>query len=117
MTSIFRQRTVTSVVLTKKMGNNEKAKVFLENVLKNENKVLGHDHVNIATTYKNLGPVHTDVKKYGKAEAHFSASIRNLHKTLGTEHFYILCTYNSLGIVYQKKKDFKRVKYLHERAF
>ncbi|KAJ7383706.1 hypothetical protein OS493_026236 [Desmophyllum pertusum] len=70
----------------------------------------------VATTYNNLGTVHSDLGNLGQAkECHDRALAIRLEK-LGPEHVDVASTYNKLGTVHSDLGNLGQPKECHDRA-
>ncbi|XP_046863552.1 kinesin light chain 1-like [Xenia sp. Carnegie-2017] len=98
------------------MGEYEKAKDFYERAMKIETKAFGPDHVNIATTYSNLGTVYSKMGEYEKAKDFYERAIEIETKAFGPDHVNIAIRYNNLGSVYSKMGEYEKAKDFYERA-
>ncbi|XP_046849012.1 uncharacterized protein LOC124442557 [Xenia sp. Carnegie-2017] len=98
------------------MREYEKAKDFYEQAIEIETKAFGPDHVNIATTYNNLGLVYKDMGENKKAKDFYERAMEIQTKAFGPDHVNIATTYNNLGLVYHDMKQYEIAKDFYEQA-
>ncbi|XP_046847292.1 uncharacterized protein LOC124440912 [Xenia sp. Carnegie-2017] len=98
------------------MGEYEKAKDFYERAMEIQTKTFGPDHVNIATTYVNLGSVYENMGEYEKAKDFYELAIEIQTKAFGPDHVHIAKMYNNLGSVYDNMGECEKAKDFYKRA-
>jgi len=70
-----------------------------------QEKVLGKEHSDIATSYNNLGFVYSHKQDYLNAINYYQKALILREKILGKEHPSIADLYNNLGFVYLAKGE------------
>ena len=84
----------------KNLGDFQQAKDSYACALDIYVKQLGLDHVNVATSYNNLGTIYRNLGDFQEAkDSHARALVIRL-KQLGPEHVHVATSHNNLGIVY-----------------
>ncbi|MBR2475855.1 MAG: tetratricopeptide repeat protein, partial [Bacteroidaceae bacterium] len=81
-----------------------------------QEKVLGKEHPDTATSYNNIGVVYDNQGEYDKAlEYHFKA-LEIKEKTLGKEHPNTASSYNNIGVVYDNQGEYEKALEYHFKA-
>eukprot|EP00282_Hemiselmis_andersenii_P038895 CAMPEP_0169445508 /NCGR_PEP_ID=MMETSP1042-20121227/10477_1 /TAXON_ID=464988 /ORGANISM="Hemiselmis andersenii, Strain CCMP1180" /LENGTH=59 /DNA_ID=CAMNT_0009556909 /DNA_START=15 /DNA_END=190 /DNA_ORIENTATION=+ len=57
-------------------------------------KALGHDHVDVAATYNNMGVVHEKLGEYKKALEYYNMALKIRVEKLGHDHVDVATTYS-----------------------
>ena len=70
-----------------------------------DEKALGPDHPNVATTLNNLGLLYSDQARYDEAEPLLKRSLSIREKTLGPDHPNVAKTLNSLAVLYSDQDE------------
>ena len=78
----------------------EKAKEYHEWALKIQKEQLGANHVDVATSYNNLGTVYSDTGDLEKAKECYHWALKIQKEQLGANHVDVATSYNNLGTVY-----------------
>ena len=94
----------------------EKAKEYYEWALKIQKEQLGANHVDVATSYNNLGKVYSDKGDLEKAKEYYEWALEIQKEQLGANHVDVAKFYNNLGTVYSDKGDLEKAKEYHEWA-
>ena len=92
------------------------AKRFFEQLSCVEKRTFGTEHVDVATTYNNLGSVHMQLGDFKTAKEYHKHALTTFLKKLGAEDVDVATSYNHLGLVQGKLSDFKKAKEYHQCA-
>ena len=88
-----------------------KALEYLERTLAIEEKVLGPEHPDVATSYNNIGFVSASQGDYVKAVEYFKRALSILEKVLGPEHPDVVTNYINIGSAYDEYGDYVKALY------
>ena len=77
---------------------------------------LGSKHVDVATSYNNLGLVYTDTGDLKKAKEYHELALEIIKQQLGPKQAQIATSYNNLGVVYKNKGDLEKAKEYYQLA-
>ena len=94
----------------------EKAKEYYEWALKIQKEQLGANHVDVATSYNNLGIVYKKTGDLEKAKEYYEWALKITKEQLGANHVDVAKSYNNLGNVYRKTGDLEKAKQYYEWA-
>ena len=86
-------------------GKYDSAIEKLEKALEIMLKILGEEHPDVATIYRNLGKAYYSMGDYDKAIDHYKKALKTQLKVLGEEHPDTAATYHDLGSAYYSKGD------------
>ena len=92
------------------------AKRFFEQLSCVEKRTFGTEHVDVATTYNNLGSVHMQLGDFETAKEYHEHALTTFRKKLGAEDVDVATSYNHLGLVHGKLSDFNKAKEYHQCA-
>ena len=81
-------------------GDLEKAKEYYEWALKIQKQQLGTNHVDVASSYNNLGTVYSKTGDLEKAEEYYEWALEIKKEQLGANHVSVATSYSNLGTVY-----------------
>jgi tetratricopeptide (TPR) repeat protein len=73
-----------------------------------QEKVFGLEHLDVATTYNNIGAIYSDQGEYAKALEYLDKSLAIEEKVLGLEHPEVAITYNCIGLVYSEQGEYAK---------
>nr|XP_058960257.1 uncharacterized protein LOC131787183 [Pocillopora verrucosa] len=79
-------------------------------------KQLGPEHVDVATSYNNLGNLHSDLGDTDEAKDCYKRALEIRLKTLGPEHVHVASSYNNLGNLHSDLGDTDEAKDCYKRA-
>ncbi|XP_066030799.1 uncharacterized protein [Pocillopora verrucosa] len=92
------------------------ALVYGKWLLKIQMKKLGPEHVDVASSYNNLGTLHSDLGDTDEAKDCFKRALEIQMKQLGPEHVHVANSYNNLGILHNRLGDTDEAKDCYKRA-
>jgi CHAT domain-containing protein len=87
-----------------------------ERMLATREKVLGPEHVMVATGLNNLAELYREQSLYAQAEPLHRRALAIREKALGPEHPDVAWTLNNLALLHEAQGDFARAEPLHQRA-
>ena len=93
-----------------------KAKEYYDWALKIQKEQLGANHVDVATSYNNLGNVYRDTGDLEKAKEYHEWALEIRKDQLGANHVDVATSYNNLGNVYRDTGDLEKAKEYQEWA-
>ena len=102
--------------LNLKLGDFAKAKDYCERALEIRKEQLGSNHVDVATSYNNLGTVYRHTGEFAKAKDYHERALEIRKEQLGSNHVDVAASYNNLGTVYWNTGEFTKAKDYYERA-
>ena len=94
----------------------EKAKEYYEWALKIIKEQLGANHVDVATSFNNLGTVYSDTGDLDKAKEYHERALEIQKEQLGANHVDVARSYINLGNVYSDTGDLDKAKEYYEWA-
>jgi len=100
----------------KEISNYNESLVWFKNTLVINEKALGKEHPNTATTYNNIGEIYRVQGDYAFALEYYGKALNIVEKVLGTEHPDIATSYNNMAVVYNNKGDYARALENYEKA-
>ena len=83
------------------MGELEQAKDYHQRAIEITINVLGPNHIDVATSYNNLGLVYKAMGELEPAKDYHQRSIEIYINVLGPNHMCVGTSYNNLGLVYE----------------
>ncbi|CAH3136864.1 unnamed protein product [Pocillopora meandrina] len=92
------------------------ALVYGEWMLKIQTKKLGPDHVDVASSYNNLGTLHKALGDTDEAKDFYKRALEIQMKQVGPEHVDVASSYNNLGILHSDLGDTDEAKDCYKRA-
>jgi tetratricopeptide (TPR) repeat protein len=90
------------------MGALDLAILNLERGLAIKAKLLGSEHLDVATSYNNIGTLYQAQDNLGRALEYFEKAVAIWEKVLGKGHLDTAMTYNNMGMIYYRKGDVDR---------
>ena len=99
-----------------KLDENDQAKNFYKRALEIQLKELGPEHVDVASTYANLGNLHRVLGDTDQAKEYYERALEIKLKELGPEHVDVASTYANLGNLHRVLGDTDQAKEYYERA-
>ena len=94
----------------------EKAKEYYEWALIIQKEQLGANHVDVATSFNNLGNVYSHTGDLEKAKECYDWALEIKKEQLGANDVAVAAFYNNLGNVYSKTGDLEKAKECHNWA-
>ncbi|KAL9966158.1 hypothetical protein ACROYT_G024184 [Oculina patagonica] len=94
----------------------EQAKECYDRALTIRLEKLGPDHVDVATTYNNLGTLHSDLGDLEQAKECYDRALTIGLEKLGPDHVAVATTYNNLGVLHSDLGDLEQAKECYDRA-
>ena len=79
-------------------------------------KVLGPDHLDLATTLNNLARLYVAQDRYAEAESLYQQAITIKEKAFGSDHPELAITLDNLGQLYYRQYRYAEAKLLYQRA-
>jgi tetratricopeptide (TPR) repeat protein len=99
-----------------KFGNYDKALTYHENCLYIRLNTLGTEHLDVASSYANIGAAWVNKDEYDKALEYYEKSLSIRLKTLGVEHPNVASSYCSIGAAWCKKGNYDKALDFFERC-
>ena len=78
--------------------------------------MLGAKHIDVATSYNNLGLVHKALGQLEQANDYHQRALEIQINVLGAKHVDVPTSYNNLGVVHQALAELEQAKDYHQRA-
>jgi len=97
-------------------GDYAKALEWYLKALDINEKILGNEHPDTATTYNNIASVYNDLGAYKEALEWYKKALDIDEKVLGKEHPYTATTYSNIAKVYHGQGDYKKALDLDMKA-
>jgi CHAT domain-containing protein/Flp pilus assembly protein TadD len=100
-------------------GKYAEAISLVQQVLAIREKVLGPDHLDVATVLNGLGGLYEDVGRFAEAEPLYKRSLVIREKALGPDHpdhFLVARSLNSLANLYERQGRYAEAEPLNQRA-
>ena len=94
----------------------EQAKDYHQRAIEIWIKVLGPNHINVATSYNNLGVVYEAMGELEQAKDYLQRALEIRIKVLGPNHIDVATSYNNLGSVFKAMGELEQAKDYHLRA-
>ena len=94
----------------------EKAKEYYEWALEIQKEQLGANHVDVATSYNNLGTAYISTGDLEKAKECHDWALKIEKEQLGASHVDVAASYNNLGTLCSKTGDLEKAKEYYEWA-
>jgi tetratricopeptide (TPR) repeat protein len=88
-------------------GNYKTALKWYKKALAVQEKVLGSDHPDMATTYNNIASIYNSQGDYPTALEWYKKVLAIREKVLGPEHTDMGILYNSIGYIYGCQSEYK----------
>ena len=79
-------------------------------------KKLGSNHVDVATSYNNIGVVYHRMGELEKAKNYYLRAMEIRKKQLGSNHAHVATSYNNIGVVYGDMGELEKARNYHLRA-
>ncbi|MCL2357232.1 MAG: FxSxx-COOH system tetratricopeptide repeat protein, partial [Defluviitaleaceae bacterium] len=98
------------------LGHYSRALEWYERGLNIDEKVLGKEHPDTATTYNNIAEVYSSQRDYDKALELHQKTLAIYEKVLGAEHPDTTAAYNNIATVYYYQGDCEKALELHQKA-
>ena len=92
----------------RKFGNYDKALGYYEKCLVIELKTLSGEHIDLTTSYDNIGYIWESKENYDKALEYYEKCLVIRLKTLGGEHPSVASSYNNIGSIWDSKGNFDK---------
>ncbi|MCL2053556.1 MAG: tetratricopeptide repeat protein [Oscillospiraceae bacterium] len=100
----------------KYLGEYDRALEFYGKALEIQEKILGKEHPDTATTYNNMAIVYDNQGEYDKALELYGQALEIKEKILGKEHRLTATTYNNMAIVYKNQGEYNRALELYGKV-
>ena len=97
-------------------GEFKEAKTYFEHQLTIKLRVLGSNHVEIATCYEDLSLIHLDLGDFKQAKEYKERALTIRLEKLGAEHVDVATSYSILAEIHQGLGEFEQAKEYQERA-
>ena len=97
-------------------GEYNESKDYHQRAIEIRMNVLGPNHINVATSYNNLGLVYKAMGKLEQAKDYHQRAIEIRMNVLGPNHIEVAKSYNDLGLVYETMGELEQAKDYHQRA-
>jgi tetratricopeptide (TPR) repeat protein len=97
-------------------GQYREAELLYQKTLGIRERILGPEHVDVATDMNNLARLHTEVGKYAQAEALYQRVQGIRERALGPTHPDLAITINHLGSLYREQGKYAQAESLHKQA-
>ncbi len=94
----------------------DKAIPLAQRVLAIKEKVLGLEHIDVATSLKNLAKMYQAKGDYIKAEPLYQRLLAIREKVLGINHLDVALSLNNLASLYQAKGDYNKAEPFYQRS-
>jgi tetratricopeptide (TPR) repeat protein/energy-coupling factor transporter ATP-binding protein EcfA2 len=104
------------IFLSNKKPKYKEAEELLLKVIQIEEKVVGFEHSDTATSYHNLGLLYYEQNRLKEAEKLYLKALKIREKIFGFEHFDTATSYYNLGVVYQKQNRLEEAEDLYLKA-
>ena len=98
------------------LGEYNKSKDYYQRAIQIRMNVLGPNHVDVATSYDNLGLVYQAMGELEQAKDYHQRAIEIYINVLGPNHIDVATSYNNLGLVYEGMAELEQAKDYHQRA-
>ena len=98
------------------LGEYNKSKEYHQWGLETIIKVLGPNHIDVATCYNNLGLVYESMGELEQARDYHQRAIEITTNVLGPNHIAVAKSYNNLGSVYKALGELQHAKDYYQRA-
>ena len=83
------------------MGELEQAKDYHQKAIEIRKNALGPNHIDVATSYNNLGLVYEALGELEQAKDYHKKAIEIRKNALGPNHITVAASYDNLGSVYK----------------
>jgi CHAT domain-containing protein/Tfp pilus assembly protein PilF len=97
-------------------GKYSEAIPLAERALKIREKVLGPEHLDVATSLNGLAGLHHNKEDYAKAEPLYQRALAIWEKAFGHEHPDVALSLNNLAALYRARGDYAKAELLYQRA-
>lgn len=97
-------------------GRYDEALPMAEQVLAIREKMLGVEHLDVASSLNNLANLYADKGDYVKAEILYQRALAIREKVLGPEHPSVAGALDNLALIYADKGSYEKAEPLHQRA-
>ena len=94
----------------------EQAKVYFQRAIEIGINVLGPNHIDVATSYNNLGVVYKAMGELEQAKDYHQRALEIFINVLGPNHIKVATSYNNLGLVYESMGELEQAKDYFQRA-
>jgi CHAT domain-containing protein/Tfp pilus assembly protein PilF len=97
-------------------GKYDAAIPLVESMLKIRERVLGPEHLDVASTLHNLAILYRRKSNYAQAEPLYQRALTIREKALEPEHPDVATSLQSLAILYMMRNDYAKAEPLYQRA-
>lgn len=97
-------------------GKYEEAVPYAEKVLAIQEKILGKEHLDVATSLDNLGYLYRDIGHYADAEPLYRRALQIREKFLEKDHPSVALSYYNIAYLYRFMGKYKESESLHKKA-
>ena len=104
------------VIKLYKQGRYQEAIKVAQQTLTIQEKALGPDHPDVATSLNNLALLYKTLGDFAKAEPLYKRALAIWEKTLGPEHPDVATSLNNLANLYVSLGDYAKAEPLYKRA-
>ncbi|ALF56386.1 tetratricopeptide repeat family protein [Nostoc piscinale CENA21] len=104
------------VVKLYQQGKYITATPLAERALAIREKVLGKEHLDVATSLNDLAELYREQGKYQQAEPLYYRSLSILEKLLGNSHPFVAQSLNNLALLYQTQGNYQQAEPLYLRS-
>jgi tetratricopeptide (TPR) repeat protein len=94
----------------------EQAELLYKRALAIQEKALGPEHPNVATSLNNLARLNDEQGRYEQAELLYKRALAIQEKVLGPEHSDVATSCNNLAGLYDRQGRYEQAKLLYKRA-
>jgi tetratricopeptide (TPR) repeat protein len=94
----------------------EQAELLYKRALAIQEKALGPEHPNVATSLNNLARLNDEQGRYEQAELLYKRALAIQEKVLGPEHSDVATSCNNLAGLYDRQGHYEQAKLLYKRA-
>ncbi len=103
-------------LLYQQQGKYSQAETTFQRSLAIEEKFLGANHPEIATTLNNLASLYRNQGKYAQAETLYQRALVIIEKAQGSEHSDLAISLNNLAELYREQGKYSQAEPLYHRA-
>ncbi|MBA2663295.1 MAG: tetratricopeptide repeat-containing protein, partial [Bradymonadaceae bacterium] len=97
-------------------GQPKEALAHFERALPIEERVLGSDHPDVATSLNNIGNEHDNLGSYEKALVFYERALAIWKRALGPEHPDVATSLNNIGVAQSRLGSYEKALVAHDRA-
>jgi len=110
------ERLSQQVIQLRAQGQYTAAISLAERTLALREKVLGKEHLFVATSLNRLGLLYADMGNYSQAEPLYQRSLAIREKVLGKEHLLVAQSLNNLAELYRAMGNYSQAEPLYQRS-